>query len=256
MDTVVGAVVKQHLIDPESCIRCGTCESTCPSGAITHGADNYVVDFAKCQLCMACIQPCPTGAIDNWRMVSRPGSTASMRNWGGTRCPKNCRRPNSRTKASPPVRTRRSLPSRPRHRSHHCRNDRRADPVRRHAAAVVGRASLHQPVRREQPGHCDRDRQHARDRGRARVRHPPHRARPGQDTVPGARRPIDRCHSAGCRRLRPATSCAPILGLQRTRWRASGLQQPVADRQARAPGPPGQPGSRRGQQLPVRPQSR
>ena len=37
MDTVMGAVVKQHLIDPESCIRCNTCESTCPSGAITHG---------------------------------------------------------------------------------------------------------------------------------------------------------------------------------------------------------------------------
>ena len=38
----------QHLIDPEVCIRCNTCESTCPIGAVTHDARNYVVDFAKC----------------------------------------------------------------------------------------------------------------------------------------------------------------------------------------------------------------
>jgi benzoyl-CoA 2,3-dioxygenase component A len=63
--------VKQHLIDPEICIRCNTCETTCPSGAITHGANNYVVDVGKCQLCMMCIQPCPTGAIDNWRTMPR-----------------------------------------------------------------------------------------------------------------------------------------------------------------------------------------
>jgi benzoyl-CoA 2,3-dioxygenase component A len=67
----VSAVIKQHLIDPEICIRCDTCESTCPSGAITHDATNYVVDAGKCKLCMACIQPCPTGAIDNWRTVPR-----------------------------------------------------------------------------------------------------------------------------------------------------------------------------------------
>jgi benzoyl-CoA 2,3-dioxygenase component A len=60
---------KQHLIDPESCIRCNTCEDTCPSGAITHGERNYVVDAAKCTHCGECIQPCPTGAIDNHRTV-------------------------------------------------------------------------------------------------------------------------------------------------------------------------------------------
>ena len=62
---------KQHLIDPEICIRCNTCEETCPSDAITHDARNYVVDAAKCNACMACIGPCPTGAIDNWRIVAR-----------------------------------------------------------------------------------------------------------------------------------------------------------------------------------------
>jgi benzoyl-CoA 2,3-epoxidase subunit A len=71
METSVAAVIKQHLIDPESCIRCNTCESTCPSGAITHGDNNYVVDVDKCTHCGECIQPCPTGAIDNHRTVPR-----------------------------------------------------------------------------------------------------------------------------------------------------------------------------------------
>ena len=61
----------QHLIDPEVCIRCNTCESTCPIGAITHDARNYVVDFSKCGACNACVPPCPTGAIDHWLTVRR-----------------------------------------------------------------------------------------------------------------------------------------------------------------------------------------
>mgnify|MGYP003694131179 CR=1 FL=1 len=36
--------IRQHLIDPEICIRCNTCEETCPVDAITHDARNYVVD--------------------------------------------------------------------------------------------------------------------------------------------------------------------------------------------------------------------
>jgi len=65
------AVLKQHLIDPEICIRCNTCEATCPVGAITHDDRNYVVDAGKCKQCMDCIAPCPTGSIDNWRTVLR-----------------------------------------------------------------------------------------------------------------------------------------------------------------------------------------
>ena len=64
-------VIRQHLIDPEICIRCNTCEETCPIDAITHDARNYVVDAAICNGCNACISPCPTGAIDNWRQVLR-----------------------------------------------------------------------------------------------------------------------------------------------------------------------------------------
>src|SRR5581483_9089725 len=63
------AVIRQHLIDPEICIRCNTCEATCPVGAVTHDSRNYVVDASKCNRCMACIAPCPTGSIDSWRTV-------------------------------------------------------------------------------------------------------------------------------------------------------------------------------------------
>jgi benzoyl-CoA oxygenase/reductase BoxA protein len=64
-------ILKQHLIDPEVCIRCNTCEETCPVGAITHDARNYVVKAELCNFCMACISPCPTGSIDNWRNVPK-----------------------------------------------------------------------------------------------------------------------------------------------------------------------------------------
>jgi benzoyl-CoA 2,3-dioxygenase component A len=64
-------VLRQHLIDPEICIRCNTCEETCPVDAITHDSRNYVVDAAKCNGCNACISPCPTGSIDNWRQVAK-----------------------------------------------------------------------------------------------------------------------------------------------------------------------------------------
>jgi len=70
MDMAVDtAVIKQHLIDPEICIRCNTCEATCPVGAITHDDRNYVVKADVCNGCMDCISPCPTGSIDNWRLV-------------------------------------------------------------------------------------------------------------------------------------------------------------------------------------------
>jgi benzoyl-CoA 2,3-dioxygenase component A len=71
MDMADTAVIRQHLIDPEICIRCNTCEATCPVGAITHDSRNYVVDADKCNFCMACVPPCPTGSIDNWRTMPR-----------------------------------------------------------------------------------------------------------------------------------------------------------------------------------------
>ena len=64
-------VIRQHLIDPEICIRCNTCEETCPVHAVSHDTRNYVVDPIKCNSCNDCIAPCPTGAIDHWRRVEK-----------------------------------------------------------------------------------------------------------------------------------------------------------------------------------------
>ena len=76
-------LIQQHLIDPELCIRCNTCEATCPVQAITHDSRNYVVDADKCNLCMACVPPCPTGSIDNWRTMPkvRAYSVAEQLTW-------------------------------------------------------------------------------------------------------------------------------------------------------------------------------
>jgi benzoyl-CoA 2,3-dioxygenase component A len=71
MDQPEAGLIRQHLIDPEICIRCNTCESTCPVGAISHDTRNYVVDADKCEFCLACVPPCPTGSIDNWRAMPR-----------------------------------------------------------------------------------------------------------------------------------------------------------------------------------------
>jgi benzoyl-CoA 2,3-dioxygenase component A len=64
-------LIRQHLIDPEVCIRCNTCEETCPIDAVTHDSRNYVVKADVCNGCGACISPCPTGAIDHWRTVPK-----------------------------------------------------------------------------------------------------------------------------------------------------------------------------------------
>ncbi len=72
---------KQHLIDPEICIRCYTCEMTCGLEAITHDDNNVVVDAEKCNYCMDCIPVCPTGSIDNWRVVEEPYSLEEQFGW-------------------------------------------------------------------------------------------------------------------------------------------------------------------------------
>ena len=74
-------LVKQHVIDPEICIRCYTCEEACPIDAITHNDDNVVVDASKCDFCMSCIAPCPTGSIDNWRVVATPYTIEEQFEW-------------------------------------------------------------------------------------------------------------------------------------------------------------------------------
>ncbi len=72
---------RQHLIDPEVCIRCNTCEEVCGVHAISHNGVNYVVDFDLCEFCGDCLPPCPTGAIDNYRQVARPWTVAEQLGW-------------------------------------------------------------------------------------------------------------------------------------------------------------------------------
>jgi benzoyl-CoA 2,3-epoxidase subunit A len=81
MPTAEQTILKQHLIDPEICIRCNTCEEACPIDAVTHDNNNYVVDASKCNFCMDCISPCPTGAIDNWRVVKDAYSLDDQFSW-------------------------------------------------------------------------------------------------------------------------------------------------------------------------------
>jgi benzoyl-CoA 2,3-dioxygenase component A len=73
--------IRQHLIDPEICIRCYTCEMTCGLEAISHDDNNVVVDAGKCNYCMDCIPVCPTGSIDSWRMVATPYSLEEQFSW-------------------------------------------------------------------------------------------------------------------------------------------------------------------------------
>lgn len=77
------ALARQHLIDPEVCIRCNTCEDTCPVKAISHDGRNYVVHFDLCNGCNDCISPCPTGAIDHWQQVksNQPWTTSEQFAW-------------------------------------------------------------------------------------------------------------------------------------------------------------------------------
>ena len=81
MDGSLGGLRRQHLIDPEVCIRCNTCEEVCPRDAISHNAVNYVVAFDLCNFCGDCLPPCPTGAIDSYRQMVRPWTTAEQFAW-------------------------------------------------------------------------------------------------------------------------------------------------------------------------------
>jgi len=79
-------LIRQHLIDPEVCIRCNTCEETCPIDAITHDGRNYVVNPDICNACGACISPCPTGSIDHWHSVPKNAMYSLDSNSAGMNC--------------------------------------------------------------------------------------------------------------------------------------------------------------------------
>jgi ferredoxin len=50
-----------HGIDENTCIDCGRCEKTCPTGAVDQR--NYAVNTKKCIACLGCVNNCPTGAL-------------------------------------------------------------------------------------------------------------------------------------------------------------------------------------------------
>jgi ferredoxin len=46
----------------DDCIKCGSCESECPVGAISEGDSQYVINPDVCIECGACAGTCPVSA--------------------------------------------------------------------------------------------------------------------------------------------------------------------------------------------------
>jgi ferredoxin len=257
------AVIKQHLIDPEICIRCNTCESICPVSAITHDSRNYVVDVSKCNWCNDCISPCPTGSIDNYRKVPRAKAYTLEEQLGWDELPAELSvaeltalagEAGDDAATAAPV----AEPPAP-----------MADPTGQTAfnsaqygtmlppwSAAHAYTNLYGPKAAEKNRHRHSGRQRARHRGRQGLRHAPHRAGLREHAIPGAGGAVDRHHPAGRRCRRTGAPRAPVFDCQPAQRRAPGLQQPLADRQTRAGRPPGTAGARRRLQLPVRPEGR
>ncbi len=57
------------LLITDECINCDVCEPECPNGAITQGAEIYIIDPGKCTECVGhfdtpqCIDVCPVDCI-------------------------------------------------------------------------------------------------------------------------------------------------------------------------------------------------
>jgi len=47
----------------EKCIRCGSCEAVCPTGAISLTAEGVTIDRGRCERSGECVSVCPSGAL-------------------------------------------------------------------------------------------------------------------------------------------------------------------------------------------------
>jgi len=47
----------------EECIKCGSCESECPSEAIKEAEECYIIDPELCTDCGCCAEVCPQECI-------------------------------------------------------------------------------------------------------------------------------------------------------------------------------------------------
>ncbi len=57
------------LLITDECINCDVCEPECPNGAISQGAEIYVIDSRRCTECVGrfglpqCVEVCPVDCI-------------------------------------------------------------------------------------------------------------------------------------------------------------------------------------------------
>ena len=57
------------LLITDGCINCDVCEPECPNGAISQGAEIYVIDPRRCTECVGhfdmpqCVEACPVDCI-------------------------------------------------------------------------------------------------------------------------------------------------------------------------------------------------
>ncbi len=48
----------------DNCISCGSCEGTCPVGAISQGDEHFEINADACIDCGSCAAGCPVEAIE------------------------------------------------------------------------------------------------------------------------------------------------------------------------------------------------
>jgi ferredoxin len=81
------------LLITDECINCDVCEPECPNGALSQGADTYVIDPANCTECVGhfdtpqCVEVCPVDCIvpDPAHVESREQLLAKFENLMGVK---------------------------------------------------------------------------------------------------------------------------------------------------------------------------